>query len=69
MARANILFVDDIVVRFSNLYGVFKIQRCLSLSASKLSSVAKLLLIAERAMDCLEFGIDLGMMRHVPSGS
>ena len=49
--------------------GVFKYQRCLSLPASNLESVAKLPPMAEIANSSLEFGIALGMMRYVPSVS
>ena len=47
--------------------GLLKLQRALSLLGSNLASVGVLRPAAVNATGSLELGIDLGMMRYVPS--
>src|SRR6185437_5767064 len=57
------------IVHEDPTYGILISQRCLSLFASNLDSVAELAPTADSAIDSLEFGIPFGSIRQLASGS
>src|ERR1043166_7081723 len=72
-ADAGIRRVRSVIINvlgsWMGVHGFLNSHRCRSLSGLNLASVAELLPMAEIATASVEFGADLGLMRHVPSVS